>query len=135
MRGEVPGPRAKFAAAWSAWQRDRRSLGTFPGRSYAESEPQCDNTVMSRTVLAAVLLAGAPALALGQSASAPLVVTATVVSTCKVEVPKSAEAASFATMPVAVTCARRGSVPRVQRPTAPRRSRGEVRDAVLVIDF
>ena len=88
---------------------------------------------MVRTVLAAVILAGAPALAHAQSASAPLVVTATVVSTCNVDVPRSAEASAFATMPVAVTCARRGATPRVQRPIAPRRS--EVRDAVLIIDF
>jgi hypothetical protein len=50
-----------------------------------------------------------------------------------VEIPGSAEASTFATMPVAVTCARRGTTPRVQRPIAPRRS--EVRDAVLIIDF
>jgi hypothetical protein len=72
-------------------------------------------------------------LARAQSASAPLLVTATVVSTCKVDVPRSAEAASFATMPVVVTCARRDTAPRVQRPIAPRRS--EVRDAVLIINF
>ena len=89
---------------------------------------------MVRTVLAAALLAGAPALAHAQSASAPLVVTATVVSTCKVDVPRSAEASTFATMPVAVTCARRGAAARVQRPIGPRR-RSEVRDAVLLIDF
>jgi hypothetical protein len=88
---------------------------------------------MVRTVLAAAILAGAPALPRAQSASAPLIVTATVVSTCKVEVPPSAEASTFATMPVAVTCAKRVTTPRVQRPTAPRRS--EVRDAVLIIDF
>ena len=81
------------------------------------------------------LLAAAPLAAHAQSASAPLIVTATVVASCKVDVPRSADASTFATMPIAVTCARRGSVPRVQRPTAPRRSRGEVRDAVLVIDF
>jgi len=88
---------------------------------------------MVRTVLAAVMLAGAPALAHAQSASAPLIVTATVVSTCKVDVPRSAAASTFATMPVAVTCARRGAAARVQRPPVPRR--GEVRDAVLTIDF
>jgi len=87
---------------------------------------------MIRPVLAAALLAGAPALAHGQSASAPLIVTATVVSTCKVDVPRSAEIASFAIMPVGVTCARRGVTPRVQRPIAPHR---EDRDALLVIDF
>jgi hypothetical protein len=89
--------------------------------------------VMVRTVLAAAILAGAPALAQAQSASAPLVVTATVVSTCRVDVPRSAVASTFATMPVAVTCARRGTTPRVQRPIAPRYS--EVRDAVLIINF
>jgi hypothetical protein len=88
---------------------------------------------MLRTVLAAAILAGASALPQAQSASAPLFVTATVVSTCRVDVPRSAEASTFATMPVAVTCARRGTTPRVQRPIAPRRS--EVRDAVLIIDF
>ena len=88
---------------------------------------------MDRRVLAATILAGAPVLAHAQSASAPLIVTATVVSTCRVDVPRSAEASTFATMPVAVTCARGGTAPRVQRPIAPRRI--EVRDAVLVIDF
>jgi branched-subunit amino acid ABC-type transport system permease component len=88
---------------------------------------------MVRDILAAAILAGAPTLAHAQSASAPLVVTATVVSTCKVDVPQSAEAATFATMTVTVICARRGTTPRVQRPVAPRRS--EVRDAVLIIDF
>jgi len=86
---------------------------------------------MVRAVLAAIILASAPAHA--QSASAPLIVTATVVSTCRVEVPRSAEASTFPTMPVAVTCARRGAAPRVQRPKEPRRS--EVRDALLIIDF
>jgi len=88
---------------------------------------------MDRRVLAATILAGAPVLAHAQSASAPLIVTATVVSTCRVDVPRSAEASTFATMPVAMTCACRGTTPRVQRPIAPRRS--EVRDAVLIIDF
>jgi len=88
---------------------------------------------MVRAVLTAAILAGAPALARAQSASAPLVVTATVVSTCHVDVPRSAEASSFATMPVSVTCAKGGATPRVQRPVAPRRI--EVRDAVLIIDF
>ena len=36
-------------------------------------------------------------------------------------------------MPVALTCAKRGATPRLQRPIAPRRS--EVRDAVLTINF
>jgi len=88
---------------------------------------------MVRAVLTGAILAGVSVLAHAQSASAPLFVTATVVSTCRVEVPRTAEASTFATMPVAVTCARRGTTPRVQRPIAPRRS--EVRDAVLIIDF
>jgi predicted lipoprotein len=88
---------------------------------------------MVRTALAAAILAGAPALAHAQSVSAPLVVRAIVVSTCTVDVPRSAEASTFATMPVAVTCARRGAAARVQRPPVPRHS--EVRDAVLLIDF
>jgi hypothetical protein len=86
-----------------------------------------------RRVLAAAVLAGSPALAHAQSASAPLIVTATVVSTCNVEVPRSAEAAIFATIPVSVSCANGGTTPRVQRPIAP--PRGEVRDALLIIDF
>ena len=91
---------------------------------------------MVRTVLAAAILAAEPALGRAQSASAPLIVTATVVSTCKVDVPRSANASTFTTMPVGVTCAKGGVTPRVQRPiapSAPRRS--EVRDAVLIIDF
>jgi len=88
---------------------------------------------MVRTILASALLASAPALARAQSASAPLIVTATVVSTCRVDAPRSAEASTFATMPMTVTCAKGGVTPRVQRPTAP--GRREVRDAVLIIDF
>jgi hypothetical protein len=88
---------------------------------------------MFRTVLAAALLAGAPALAHAQSSSAPLIVTATVVSTCRVDVPRSAAASTFATMPVALICTR-GITPRVQRPIAPPH-RTEVRDALLIIDF
>jgi hypothetical protein len=90
---------------------------------------------MVRTVLAAAILAGAPVLAHAQSASAPLIVTATVVSTCKVDVPQSAHPSLFATMPVAVTCARRGTAPRLQRPAAPHPQHGELRDAVLTINF
>jgi hypothetical protein len=88
---------------------------------------------MVRPLLVAAILAAAPALAQAQSASAPLIVTATVVSTCHVDVPRSAEASTFTTMPVSVSCTRGGATPRVQRPVAPRRS--EVRDAVLIIDF
>ena len=86
---------------------------------------------VSAAAILAVIFAGAPALA--QEQSAPLFVTATVVSTCRVEVPRSADASTFAIMPVTVTCAR-GTTPRVQRPTAPA-PHVEVRDALLVIDF
>jgi hypothetical protein len=91
---------------------------------------------MIRALLAAAFLACVPAPAHAESASAPLFVTATVISTCKVDVPRSAEVSTFMTMPVAVTCARGGATPRVQRPiasSAPRRS--EVRDVVLIINF
>ena len=88
---------------------------------------------MRRTILAAAMLTSAPALALAQSASTPLIVTATVVSSCRVEAPPAAEASSFATMSVSVTCTKGRAAPRVQRPIALRR--GEVRDAVLIIDF
>jgi hypothetical protein len=88
---------------------------------------------MVRAVLAVAILAGVAEMAQAQSASAPLIVTATVVSSCNVNAPRQAEPSRFSTMPVAVTCARGRVAPRVQRPAAPRRS--EVRDAVLVIDF
>jgi len=100
---------------------------------HAEGPAALEWKNVTRTVLAAAIFAGVPLLAHAQSASAPLIVTATVVSTCNVDVPRSAEAAIFATIPVSVTCANGGTTPRVQRPIAPHRS--EVRDAVLVIDF
>jgi hypothetical protein len=89
---------------------------------------------MFRRFAVAAILAGVPALTQAQSASAPLIVTATVVSTCKVNVPNEASPSVLSTLPVSVTCARRGAAARVQRPSpSPRRS--EMRDAVLVIDF
>jgi hypothetical protein len=88
---------------------------------------------MQRTLLAAAILVAVPALASAQSASAPLIITATVVSTCKIDAPRAVEPGLFSTIPVTVTCARRVTAARVQRPAAPRRN--EVRDAVLVIDF
>jgi hypothetical protein len=87
--------------------------------------------ISSLFVVSGLLLATPPAH--GQSTSTALVVTATVVSSCRVEVPRSAEASTFATMPIAVTCARGATTPRVQRPLEPRRI--EVRDALLIIDF
>jgi hypothetical protein len=88
---------------------------------------------MFRTAFAAMLLVAGPALAQAQSASAPLIVTATVVSSCKVNAPRSAEPSTLAILPVAVACAKGTVAPRVQRPGAPRRT--EVRDALVVIDF
>jgi hypothetical protein len=86
---------------------------------------------MVRAVVAVVTLAGA--LAESQSASAPLVVEATVVRECRVEVPRSAAASTFATMPVTLTCSHHSVTPRVQRPMAPQL--GELRDAVVIINF
>ena len=89
---------------------------------------------MFRRILAATLIAGAPAVVSAQSASAPLIVTATVVSSCRVNVPRAVEPGMFPVLPVALACARRGgAAARVQRPAVPRRS--EVRDAVVIIDF
>jgi len=88
---------------------------------------------MVRTALAAAILTLASALAEAQSASAPLIVTATVVSTCSVDVPRSVEASVFATMPVSVTCAKGGATPLVRRPSVPPRT--EVQVAVLMINF
>lgn len=91
---------------------------------------------MIRTVLVAAILAGAPALAQADSVSAPLIVSATVVSTCRVDVPRLVEASTFPTVPVTLICAKRGTTPRVQRPIAPSAPRQrEVRDAVLTINF
>jgi len=95
---------------------------------------------MVRTALAAAVLAAGPALVQAQSTSAPLIVTADVVSTCSVDVPRSAEASAFATMPVELICARGRMTPRVQRPIAPRvtvgrTSPGPAPDALLIIDF
>jgi hypothetical protein len=84
------------------------------------------------TILAAVALAGVPAMSQAQSTSAPLVVSATVVSSCTVKVPRIAESSLLHAMPVDVTCARGAAAPRVQRPSTPPR---DVRDAVLIINF
>jgi hypothetical protein len=89
---------------------------------------------MFQRILAAAIVASVPVAASAQSTSAPLIVSATVVSSCRVNVPRAVEPAMFPELPVALACARRGAAaPRVQRPQAPRRS--ELRDAVLVIDF
>jgi hypothetical protein len=82
----------------------------------------------------ATILAAVQALH-AQSATAPLLVTATVISTCTVDVPRSAEQRMLSTLPVAVTCAHRGAAARVQRPAVPQRTEVQVRDAVLTINF
>jgi hypothetical protein len=89
---------------------------------------------MTRTILVTTLLVCAPTLARADSASEPLLVTATVVSTCTIESPQSAEASRVATFPVTVTCGTGTEAPRVQRPVMALRRRDE-RDAVLTINF
>jgi hypothetical protein len=88
---------------------------------------------MFRSIVVATLLAGIPALVQAQSASAPLIVTATVVSTCRVDVPRSSERSALSTFPVGLTCSRGSSGARLVRPSAQPRS--EVHDAVLIINF
>jgi len=99
---------------------------------------------MFRAALTVAFVAAALSLAHAQSASAPLVVTATVVSSCRVDVPRSADASIVATLPVTVTCARGATPPRIQRQVGPQLTAGSrslvpangpVRDALLIIDF
>ena len=88
--------------------------------------------MLRASLVAALILA--PAMAGAQSASAPLVVTATVVSSCSVSVPSVADASSLPTLPVVLACARHGgTAARVERPQEPRRT-DAARDLV-VIDF
>ena len=58
------------------------------------------------TLLAAAILAGTSMPAEAQSASAPLVVSATVVSSCKVKFPRQVTRSALTTMPVDVECTR-----------------------------
>jgi hypothetical protein len=91
--------------------------------------------VKVRPSIVAATLALWPVLALAQaqSSTAPLIITATVVSTCRVNVQGSSAPSGLSTLPVSVTCARgAGTPPRVQRPHVLHR---EIRDAVLLIDF
>lgn len=84
----------------------------------------------------ALLLAAAHIVAFAQtvkSASAPVHVEATVVSSCTVKVPRSAKASNFANFPVQATCAKGSATPHVKRPSAPPHT--EVHDAVLNINF
>ena len=87
---------------------------------------------MNRWLLAAAVVASATTVAHTDSKSALLVVTATVVSTCRVNVPPTVDRSGLSTLPVAITCARRGAAARVQRPPAARTEGG---DAVLTINF
>ena len=91
---------------------------------------------MIRTLLAAAILVGTATLAQAQSGSAPLVVTATVVSSCTVNVPSLVDRSGLSTMPVDMTCTRRpgrrNDAARVQRPPTPHRS---VESALLLINF
>ncbi len=82
------------------------------------------------------MLVGTSTVALAQSASAPLLVTATVVSSCTVNHAHLVDRAGLSTTPVNIACARNGSrrddFSRVERPPAPHRSVGH---ALLVINF
>jgi hypothetical protein len=70
--------------------------------------------------MAAVILAVMPAMASAQSASAPLLVTAEVVRSCRVDVPSAAPPNQLSTLPVALTCAKSASAAaRVERPPVP----------------
>jgi hypothetical protein len=89
--------------------------------------------VMFRAFLAIVILAGVSASVVAQQASAPLWVTANVVSSCRVGVQRTAELTALSTFPVNVTCTRGLAAARVQHPIAPRRV--DLHDAVLVINF
>jgi hypothetical protein len=91
---------------------------------------------MFRTLLAVAILAAVTAFAVAQSASAPLMVTAEVVRSCKVDVPLVASPNQLSTLPVTVTCARSDSpTARVERPVMPSPRRIESRGAVVVIQF
>jgi hypothetical protein len=88
---------------------------------------------MYRAMLGAAILSSATALAIAQSATAPLMVTANVVSTCRVGVQRTADLSALSVLPVSVTCTRGLFAPRVQQPAVPPRI--DLRDAVVVINF
>jgi hypothetical protein len=90
---------------------------------------------MVRTFLVSVILVGAATLAQAQTAAAPLVVTATVVSSCKTNVPRQVKRSALSTMTVDIACARgsRGGVDaRVRRPLS---SPSSVGHALVLINF
>ena len=87
---------------------------------------------MVRTLLAAAILVGTSTLALAQSVAAPLIVSATVVSSCKVRVPRQVERSALSIMPIDVECTRGSVDARVRRPPP---SQSHVGDALVVINF
>jgi hypothetical protein len=88
---------------------------------------------MTRRLLVIAIFAAAPAVTHAQTAAAPLLVTATVMPSCRVDVPQSAEFANLATMPVTMACAKAMLTPRVERPIASQASAAQ--DAVVTVNF
>jgi hypothetical protein len=86
--------------------------------------------------IAAVVLAAMPAIGSAQAVSAPLLVTAEVVRSCRIDVPAAAQPNQLSTLPVTLTCAKSGSAAaRVERPPAPAPRRVGTRGAVVVVNF
>ena len=90
------------------------------------------NTLVASCVAATVIVA--PVAVRAQSSSAPLLVTATVISSCRVELPLSADASQFPTFPVDLQCARGLSArPRIERVAAVPHT--TYLDGLVVINF
>ena len=91
--------------------------------------------MLVKVFMSAAIFLGAATAAQAQAASAPLVVTATVVSSCNVKVQGHVERSALSKMPVGIECVRRigrqDDAPRIQRP-APHRA---AEPALLVINF
>jgi hypothetical protein len=92
-----------------------------------------------RLVAIAAIACAAVSIGRAQSSSAVLSVTATVVPSCRVDVPRQADPSEMSTLPVSLACGR-GVGPRIQRPQLGPQTDGDdsavvVDDAVLVIDF
>jgi len=85
-----------------------------------------------RLIVIAAIAGAAVSIARAQSSSAVLSVTATVVPSCRVDVPRQADPSEMSTLPVSLVCGR-GVGPRIQRPQFGLRT--DVGDAVLLIDF
>lgn len=92
-------------------------------------------------LLAAAILMGTSTMAQAQvmqglqSASAPLVVTATVVSSCKVSVPRQVQRSAMPTTPVDVACTRSSRADARVAPPAAAQSQTSVGDGLVVINF